>query len=275
MIIRSLSAACVVLICVGTADAAHQCALDCSPMLLQREPITPAPSIEPHVGDVDSVAVTAFIMTREAHQVDTMRAIVNPLPRLSARAVVETGTLPCGPWNAFSRQAGAEILVVKGDPSSIMLDITRAREGPAPPATASQRCGPQEPPLSEFAAFLLGDVGDTATEPVTLCFFAGRACSSRYVLDPARHTLAQRAHIMFRIADLRPEARTDEQLAMRLRVQPAPDDLIPFLVISAPAWLTPSAYMLRRVARDEWEYAVRHIGGLPHDAELRVYLMAR
>jgi hypothetical protein len=220
--------------------------------------------------DGDSVRVTIFATTREAYLTDTLHAVVRELPRLDAHAVRDRDS-PCGGWSAHSQQGG-ELYVINGDPTSTSMYITAVTTGAAPPARAGpMRCGPQEPHTSEFAAFFLGDIGDKANTPVTLCF---SECRRSYVLDPARHTLAERAHATFRRSDLRDDTRAGDQLMFRIVAESAPAGLVPLVLIrSGNRWPT-VAWIARKVGENIWDYGVFG-GGYPPDAEILIYFLVR
>src|SRR5690606_1247190 len=139
---------------------------------------------EADVADADSLRVTVVAMTRGAYQTDTLHAVVRPVPRLSTAAVRDS-IHPCGGWSAYSPQEGSELYVLQGSPAGVELHVVGVSHGPAPRGEPTLvRCGPQEPRRGDFAAFLLGDLGDRARAPITLCFSDGSSCSTSYVLDP-------------------------------------------------------------------------------------------
>ena len=217
----------------------------------------------------DSVRVTVLATTSEAYTTDTLRSVVRSLQELGEHSIRDTD-LPCGGWSVHSSQEG-EVYVVTGDPSSNQLYITQATTRPAPNPRGPMRCGPQEPQTSEFAAFLLGGVGENATAPITLCF---SRCARTYVLDPARHTVAETA-VRFRFGDLRADSRVGEYLRFRIIVEPAPRSLLPIVIVrSQNRWPT-SAWLPRRVGNNAWDYTVIRTDGYVADDEIYVYLAAR
>lgn len=229
----------------------------------------PRPALAYAAGD--SVRVTILATTNGAYMTDTLRSTIRSLPELDERAVRDAD-LPCGGWSVHSSQAG-EIYVVSGDPSSASMFITQATTRPTPDQRGrSMQCGPQEPRTTQFAAFLLGGLGDRATAPVTLCY---SRCARAYGLDPARHTLAEDAHVRFRVADLRADTRMGDNLIFRIIVEPAPRSLLPIVIIrSQNRWPT-SAWLPRRVASNAWDYTVLRADGFTDDDEVYVYLIAR
>jgi hypothetical protein len=219
--------------------------------------------------DGDSVRVTVFVTTTDAFLTDTLRTVARSLPRLDDHSIRDANP-PCGGWSAHSSQSG-ELYVVKGDPAGNSLYITPVSTR-APPVSrgAPMRCGPQEPRISDFTAFLLGGVGDMATEPITLCF---SRCARSYVLDPARHTRGERAHIVFRVGDLRRDTRLGEYFMFRLVLDPAPPGLLPLVLVrSGNRWPT-SGWSAKRTGPNTWDYMV--IQSYAADDEVHVYLIVR
>ena len=218
----------------------------------------------------DSVRVTVLATTTEAYTTDTLRSVVRSLQELDEHSIRDPN-LPCGGWSAHSTQDG-EVYVVTGDPTSNWLHITQATTRPAPTPRGPMRCGTQEPRTSEFTALLLGGIGDKATAPVTLCY---SRCARTYVLDPARHTVAETAHVRFRFGDLRAESRVGEYLLVRIVVEPAPRAMLPIVIVRSQSRWPTSAWIARRVGSNAWDYTVTRGDGYAVDDEIYVYLIAR
>jgi hypothetical protein len=215
------------------------------------------------------VRVRAFITSTGAFKTDTLRFIARDLPRLGDRSIRDHEP-PCGGWSAHSSQAG-ELYVVKGDPGSQSLDVTPVSNR-APPVSrsASMRCGPQEPRITDFAAFLLGGVGDRATTPITLCF---SRCARSYVLEPDRHTIAGPAQVVFRVGDLRADTRMGEYLMFRVELDPAPASVLPLVLIrSRNRWPT-QAWIATRAGPNIWDNNV--FQSYADDDEVHVFLIVR
>jgi hypothetical protein len=232
-----------------------------------------APRVEPpslQWSDLDTMRVTVLVTTRGAYQIDTLRATVHPVPRLTLAAIGDADP-PCGSWAAYSSE-DSELYVLHGDPLvEGSLRITRVAQGRPPPSmqSAVPRCGPQEPRMAAFHAFLLGDVGDGGREPITLCYFS---CTKSYVLDPARHTLVERGHLRFQRADLREETRSGADIMIRIRADRAPANLRPLVVYRAGGRWT-LAWFARQVAPNTWDLGVST--NSPPDTQVHVYLIAR
>jgi len=213
--------------------------------------------------------VTLYVTTQGAYLTDTLRAIVPEIPRLDQHAIVDRNP-PCGGWSAHSPTAVGDLYVISGDPDDNDLNVTQVQKTPPPDSSGSpQRCGAQGS-QKEFTAFLLGDVGDRATAPITLCF---ERCARSYVLDPARHTLAARPQVTFRLADLRPDTRLGAELLFRIAIDRAPTNLLPLVIVkSGTAW--PSSVWIAQ-PRDPgtWDHSV--FSTYPPDAEVHLYLIAR
>lgn len=270
--------------CVADVPDHGEVSIDCfiMPSLSQRdlgrwerERERKAAAAETDVADIDSLLVTVVAMTRGAYQTDTLHAVLRSLPRLSMAAVRDS-VQPCGGWAAYSPQKGSELYVLQGSPSDMELRIVEVRHGPAPrDERTSLLCDPQEPRRADFVAFLLGDLGDRARAPITLCFSNGLRCSTSYVLDPNRHTLAERSHLAFRLSDLREDTRVGDQLVFRIYTDPVPPDLLPLIVFRVNGRWRMWATIPRKVAPDAWEYDTIWGEGYPPDTEVRLYLIER
>jgi hypothetical protein len=217
--------------------------------------------------DGDSVRITVFATTTDAFLTDTLKTVVRSLPRLDDYSVRDAHP-PCGGWSMHTTET-AELYVVSGDPTSNSMHITRAstRIPPVPRDTA-MRCGPQEPRMKEFAAFLLGDLGGTATKPLTLCF---SRCARPYVLDPARHTMAERAQVVFRPSELRADTRLGDYLMFRIVVEPTPASMLPLVVVQSGNKPPTLAWIGRRAGPNSWDYTV--LRETQADDEVRIYLI--
>ena len=223
--------------------------------------------------DGDSIAVRVIVTTRGAYQMDTLHAVLHAVPQLSARAMRDPRT-PCGGRGAaYSLQNSSELYVLRGDPAGTELSVVPVTNGPAPAGSLSNpQCVPQKPRTTAFVTFLLGDVGDRANAPITLCF---DECAWLNVLDPARHTLAERAHVQFRLSDLREETGANNQIIFRVQVDPAPADVRPLIVIRAGGRWYSSARFARAITANVWAYDnVIWSDGYPPDTEVHIYLIA-
>jgi hypothetical protein len=220
----------------------------------------------------ESISVTVLVRIRDSFRVDTMRRVVSPLPRVATGAVYEPAP-PCGGLGASTPEIGSEITVFVVDPTTRLVSMFQARERVPPAVDAPPPvCGSQELRRTEFIAFLLGDIGDPAQQPVTLCFSSINECALRYTLDPARHTIAEQAVLRFRISELQPAARQGDQLDLRIIVDPPLDDLIPLLVFADRR----RAAIMSRVAHNAWDFTVTRLTpGLTPDDEILLYLFAR
>jgi hypothetical protein len=275
---RAWKARCVVQVATGSGEGDRPtCGVnpDASPdeqaawVKSLKEPITGVPGGRP---PGDSTRVTVFATTNGAYLTDTLQTTIGPLPHLDELAVRDPD-LPCGGWSAHSAHHSADVYVVTGDPRGTSMFLTRVAST-APPVSRSgiMRCGRQEPRTSDFAAFLLGDVERRARGPVTLCY---SRCARSYVLDPARHTLVDHAHIRFRLTDLRPDTRTGEQLQFLIVLDPAPANLLPLIIVRTGNRWPGSAWIARRVSPNAWDYPVISAEGYPPDTEVYLYLIAR
>ena len=222
-------------------------------------------------GPPDSLHVTLYVTTQGAHLVDTLRAVVAQLPHLDQHAIVDRDP-PCGGWSAHSANTASTLYVISGDPDDTRLFVTQVQTSTPPdPHGAPVRCRPQDA-QKEFATFLLGDVGDPATAPITLCF---ERCARTYVLDPARHTLATRSHLSFRLADLRPDTRLGSSLRFRIAIDSPPTNLLPLVIVTSGKGSPSSVWIAQRVDPGMWDYPVFDGGGYPPDTEVHLYLIAR
>jgi len=217
----------------------------------------------------DSLHVTLYVTTQGAYLTDTLRAIVPELPRLDQHAIVDRNP-PCGGWSAHSPNAAGDLYVISGDLDDNDLYITQVQKTPPPDSHgATLQCTPQGA-QHEFTTFLLGDVGDRATAPITLCF---ENCARSYVLDPARHTLAARPQVTFRLADLRPDTRLGAQLLFRIAIDQAPSNLLPLIVVKSGEGLPSLVWIAKAVDPGTWDHRV--FSTYPPDAEVHLYLIAR
>jgi hypothetical protein len=207
---------------------------------------------------------------RDAYQTDTMRTVVGFVPRVSERAVSDSDS-PCGGWSAYSRQASPGLYIMNGGIERRQFEVTGVKNEAAPTGPpATRQCNPQQRLYTEFIAFLLGDFGDRATEPITLCY---SRCAKSYVLDPARHTLAEKAHFRFRISDLRENTRIGDQLILRIQADPAPTGFLPLVAASA-SW-GHDVWIAQRSGSNTWDFGVLHTPGFDPSTEIRIYLVAR
>jgi hypothetical protein len=248
---------------VGTPECEVTPAFSADEPFTERENAWPV-SADYHDGD--SVRVTVFATTTDAVGIDTLRTVVRDLRHLDAYSIRDPN-LPCGGWAAYSSERGSYIVL--GDPTSNSLNITAvSNRVPPVPRNSTMRCGAQEPRTDAFTAFLLGDLGDRPTRPITLCF---SRCARTYVLDPARHTVAERSHIVFRTSDLRAETRTGAALSFRLVLEPAPSSVLPLVVFRSGNQPPTLAWIAKRAGPNVWDYTVRSES--EPDDEIHVYLI--
>ena len=213
--------------------------------------------------------MTLYVTTQGPYLTDTLHAVVTEIPRLDQHAIVDRDP-PCGGWSAHSPKAAGDLYVIHGDPDATDLSLTKVQKtAPWDPHGAPMRCGSQSS-QRQFTAFLLGDVGDRAAAPITLCF---ERCARSYVIDPARHTLATRAHVTFRLADLRPETRLGAQLLFRIAIDAAPTNLLPLVIVKSGNALPSSVWIAKPVDPGAWDHSV--FSTYPPDAEVHLYLIAR
>jgi hypothetical protein len=248
---------------VGTPECEVTPAFSADEPFTERENAWPV-SADYHDGD--SVRVTVFATTTDAVGIDTLRTVVRDLRHLDAYSIRDPN-LPCGGWAAYSSERGSYIVL--GDPTSNSLNITAvSNRVPPVPRNSTMRCGAQEPRTDAFTAFLLGDLGDRPTRPITLCF---SRCARTYVLDPARHTVAERSHIVFRTSDLRAETRTGAALSFRLVLEPAPSSVLPLVVFRSGNQPPTLAWIAKRAGPNVWDYTVMRES--EPDDEIHVYLI--
>jgi hypothetical protein len=96
----------------------------------------------------------------------------------------------------------------------------------------------------------------------------------RDMLDPARNTFTESAAVRVRLGDLRGATAAENVFRLRVHADPAPDDLMLFVVMRRPGW-RPLVNFLRRVDFDTWDYLVSHGDDLPDDTELLLYMFGR
>ena len=224
----------------------------------------------------DSMRLTIMAMTQGAFHADTIRTTVGPIPRLSERAVFDTAP-PCpSSWQVHSAQDSANLLAIAGELTFRgYLHITRATKTalPTPPGTPLPPCPMRRPGgPGYFAAFLLGNVGDRATSPITVCY---SSCAKKYVLDPGRHTLAEQPHFILRLADLRPETRAGGALIYRIQLENGPPDVIPIAVYRSTRGWGYSAWPARPLAPGLWDYPVHIDMSDWPGLEVHIYLVAK
>lgn len=222
----------------------------------------------------DSIRVTVIARMSEAFQTDTMRTVVHDLRRFGRSAVLDDGVACASGWSAFTAQDSAVLYVVKGDlEGRSSLSVTRVRHRPPPPRPRNAECtGSAEDSL--LAMFILGDVGDPIRAPVTFCI-GDPLCTRQYELDPARHTVAERAHLRFRLADLREHTRVGDQLRFRILVDPVPEGLTPLILVRHGDRPPASVLIARRVELGAWDFDVTYDSGIPPDSDVAIYLAAR
>jgi hypothetical protein len=217
----------------------------------------------------DSVRVTVVARMDESFQSDTLSGVVTEVRRFSEWTVLDRDSACTGSWQAYTSGPG-KVYLLHGDLEDRYLDfnITEAVRGAVPPHPQTTCTGQRD---SLMSAFLLGDLGEPA--PVTLC--KGYPCARRYEVDPARHTLAERAVVRFHIGELREATRIGDQLRFRIHVDPVPEGLMPLILVRhgtrAPASLWPA----RRVELGAWDFNVTYDSRIPPDSEVSIYLARR
>jgi hypothetical protein len=217
----------------------------------------------------DSLDVQLRVTTAGAWQVDTLARRV-PRPMSIREHAVLDAEPPCGGWSAHSPQ-DSSVIVVHGDVESQSLQLTRAGRRAAPTGAGSGSCGSQEPRISRFAAFLLGGVGDSVVAPVSLCYYGRGGC---HTLDARRHLVAAAPSVRFRIGDLRADTRMGGPLDLEVRVDEAPEGVLPIIVMRRGDW-PPSAWLGRRQMLDRWDLGVWDVEALTPETEVLVYLVRR
>jgi hypothetical protein len=222
----------------------------------------------------DSIRLSVIAMTYGAFQSDTLRAVVHRLPRLSQSALLVSRTECANSWAAYTAQDVGALSVVSGDISDMgTLRITEVYHTAVPRARAD-RCAASTSRDSVFALFVLGDVGDTVRSPITFCM-GNPICTIHHQVDPRKHTLVDRAHVRFRLADLRADTRVGDKAVVRIYVDPVPEGLMPLIVLRRGKRVPDSIWVMRRVGLDCWEFAVNYGPALPAESEFAVYLVAR
>ena len=280
---RAWRARCVVLL--GHPTRSRQCRVSpLSPMdpLSLRPSPRPAPrygtpfqdGAPPEAGGGDSIRLAVVAMTRGSYHMDTIFSSA-PAPRaLQDAAVLEMGRLcPGNAWRGYRGRNARAGWLVKLDldlerPDRSDVHLTEPGDGD-PAAFSGRGCAEAEKGERGLAAFLLGDLSGQPAFPVTLCVSAP-ACARRFDLDPTRHVLADRAHLAFRIQDLKPEARTGTVITFRVYADRSLPDVLAFTVMERER--RPSSQVLRRVDEGAWEYSVHYSPPLPIDRPIRIYL---
>lgn len=222
----------------------------------------------------DSVHVTVVARMRDAFQTDTFRTVVTDLRRFRESAVLDADSACAWSWNAYTTQDSGTLYLVKGDLEDRGgLSVTRILHRPPPPRPRNARCAGQRHD-SLLAAFFLGDLGDRATAPVTFCI-GDPLCTRQYEVDPERHTMAARAAVRFRIANLREATRVGDQLDFRIFVEPVPEELMPLILVRHGSRPPVSLWPARRVELGAWDFNVTYDPSIPADSEISIYLVAR
>jgi hypothetical protein len=170
------------------------------------------------------------------------------------------------PWRSWQARCVAQVSEQRGKSVAMSCDVVPGEQPDEMRKWAATPQGAQQ----EFTTFLLGDVGDRATAPITLCF---ENCARSYVLDPARHTLAAQAHLIFRLADLRPDTRLGAQLLFRIAIDPAPSNLLPLVIVKSGEGLPSLVWIAKPADPGTWDHSV--FNTYPPDAEVHLYLIAR
>jgi len=241
------------------------------------ERLAAKPRAAPHVATSDRgpFRVRLIVTSRGAFWSDTLDyEVQGPLPKLSASAV--TDTLPrCNAWDLRSTQEAGDRVVFLGDLHDDYLSASRVQHAATPLLDLPYRSGRSGPIQARLVAFLLGDQGSQFDAPIALRF---EECARSYLLDPARHTLARRAHARFRVADLREQTRPVTslfgiQLIFGIELDPVLEDAYPLVVIhdSAKGWY--SAWFADAVSSGQWKFALQYGSGYPLESTVSVYLL--
>lgn len=218
----------------------------------------------------DSTWITALVATDGGTQRDTLRATFASIPMITERAVNDT-LAPCGSSAAFTSQSdSADVWVIHGNPYRYLnaggMQITLAKRTSAPQTQRERTCFPEKAHMAKFAAFIAGGMGGKATAPVTLQFSNEK---DPYIIDPAKHTIAQQPHLTFRISDLKAETRNGKNLHIILRVGPERPSMIPVIVFpDANPARRYQAVLGESVSGDRWE---ARSGSFPPDGVVYVY----
>lgn len=269
--------------CVGLAGGRGAVSMDCDVFTGWREGIividtlAAKPRARPHLvtSDRGPFRMRLIVTSRGAFWSDTLSYEVRgPLPSISASAA--TDTLPrCNAWQLLSPQEAQGRIVFLGDPHDAFLSASTVQYAATPVVDPPSRSGRSAPGQARLVAFFLGDQGSPPASPVTLRL---DECGRSYLLDPARHTLARRAHARFRVGDLREQTRPMTslfgiQLIMRIELDPALEDVYPLVVIheSAKRWYSP--WFADAVSPGVWKFALQYGSGYPLESTLSVYLL--
>ncbi|MWO29257.1 hypothetical protein GQN02_24285, partial [Escherichia coli] len=108
--------------------------------------------------------------------------------------------------------------------------------------------------------------------PVVVCT-GEPPCAGWAELDPDRHLLVPRAHLRFRVAELREQTRVGDQLEMRLLVDPVPEGLTPLVLIRGRGQAPTSLWPAFRTELGVWDLKLTYDPHLPADSEVSIYLV--
>ncbi|MEP6834495.1 MAG: energy transducer TonB [Gemmatimonas sp.] len=219
----------------------------------------------------DSIPITAVVTTSLAFQNDTLHAATVNIPDIRQNALTDS-LMPCGGYAAFTQQDSAELIVIHGDLTARELNVALAQRKPVRTLFRSTSCAAQSASPAKFAAFFIGGLGDRVTAPVTLVYSNE---AKPFILDPARHTLAAKPHLTFRVSELRADTRIGGAVIMRLRIPPEESrNVIPIVIMQSSSgdWRYATA-VLRPVSAGVWDFRSR--GGYSNDATVSVYLIRR
>lgn len=265
--------------CVGVLVASDSARVECgvSPLIWDPD-VGPRRSGNPldwPRSDEDPIRIAAVATTHGAFTTDTLLGEVPEIRRLSKHAVSERHRRVC--WRVRSRQAYSTqnsgsmyVLVTEREPASFRADveIRGVRFSRAPSDFGGVTC-PEEEAVDRFvAAFRLGDLGDAPSREITVCVDQP-ACRGAFVLDPTRDIMADSAHLVFRVGDLRPASRVSERLMFRIYLDRTIPDAQPLAIFRRGDRL--SAHLLYGTGLDQWDYSV--ITGHDPDTEVRIYVL--
>jgi hypothetical protein len=94
-------------------------------------------------------------------------------------------------------------------------------------------------------------------------------------LSEAPRQLAAQAIFVLRLSDLREDTRAGDRLLFRIRLDPAPANLVPLVIYRFGNRWDGSAWIAQRVGENVWDPRVLHSGVSWEAAGVRIYLIAR
>lgn len=205
--------------------------------------------------DTDRVQLAVLVTMTGAYGIDTIRSVVNRVPRLQDVARVDTvdALTSWVVWSPTNHDSSA--MVVHGALGFGRLQLTApalskwAPDSSRTPSTAAatQR---REPVVALF----LDGVGTRPVEPLMLCY---SSCDRRYELNPSRHSLPPVAR--FRVASLRDVTRSARgHLELRVQLNPLPEGAMPIVVFNTRDGKTLTASFMRDLGGGVWDAALEY-----------------